>query len=78
MIKQMNNICKTFGERLGIFITLPDPGRKTLYAAMIGNFTLGAGLIAAGIIFSSKWCAALGGISMLNGVVLRQEGRNNK
>lgn len=73
MIKEVNQACGKLNEKLGISVPLPNPGKKTLKATSVCNFVAGAGLVAAGVVFSSKWCAVLGGISIISGVVLRRE-----
>lgn len=73
MIKEVNHACGKLNEKLGISVPLPNPGKKTLNTASVCNFAAGAGLVAAGIVFSSKWCAVLGGIGIVSSVVLRRE-----
>lgn len=73
MIKEVNHACKKLNEKLGIYVSLPNPKKKTLKTASACNFVVGAVLVAAGIVFSSKWCAVLGGIGIVSSVVLRQE-----
>lgn len=75
MIKEMNRTCEKFGQALGVTIKLPNPGRKALKSAMVCNLAVGVGLVTAGVVFTSKWCAALGGISIASSIVLRQESR---
>lgn len=75
MIKEMNESCEKFSKALGITIKLPNPGKKALKTAMVCNLAVGAGLITAGVIFTSKWCVALGGISIASSIVLRHEGK---
>ncbi|MCI8422260.1 MAG: hypothetical protein HFF50_01810 [Lawsonibacter sp.] len=73
MIKEVNHACEKLNEKLGISVSLPNPGKKTRQAASVCNFVAGAGLAAAGIALSSKWCIVLGGIGVISSVVLRQE-----
>lgn len=73
MIQEVNKACKKLNDTLGIHVTLPNPNRTTLKAAAVCNLIAGAGLVTAGIIFSSKCCAALGGISVISSVVLQRE-----
>ena len=73
MIKEVNHICDELNEKLGVSVSLPNPKKKTLNAASVCNFVVGAGLVAAGVVFSSKWCAVLGGIGLVSSVVLHQE-----
>ena len=75
MIKEVNEACEKWNKTLGVSVKLPDPGKKALSAAMVCNFAVGAGLMAAGIVLSSRWCAVLGGVGMLSGIVLRGESR---
>ncbi len=78
MIKEVNHVCGKLNETLGISVPLPNPGRKTLKTASMCNFVAGAGLVAASVVFSSKWCAVLGGISIVSSIVLRQESGGGK
>ncbi|MEZ3504583.1 MAG: hypothetical protein K1W25_14215 [Lachnospiraceae bacterium] len=78
MIKEVNQACEKLNNTLGISVALPNPKRKTLKTAAVCNFIVGAGLVAAGIVFTSKSCAVLGGIGVINSVVLRKEGRNKE
>lgn len=73
MIKEVNHACGKLNEKLGISVTLPNPKKETLKAASVCNFVVGAGLTAAGAVFSSKWCAVLGGLVIVSSVVLRRE-----
>jgi len=36
---------------------------------------LGAGLVAASVIFAQKWCVVAGGLCVISGVVLRREAK---
>ena len=76
MIKEVNQACKRLNHTLGVSVKLPNPKKKTLKAAAVYNFIVGAGLVAAGIVFSSKSCVLLGGISVIGSVVLRKESKN--
>lgn len=76
MIKEVNQACKRLNHTLGVSVKLPNPKKKTLKAAAVYNFIAGAGLVAAGIVFSSKSCVLLGGISVISSVVLRKESKN--
>lgn len=78
MIKEVNHICDELNEKLGVSVSLPNPQKKTLKTASACNFVVGAGLVAAGVVFSSKWCAVLGGIGIVSSVVLRQESGGGK
>ena len=78
MIKEVNHVCDKLNEKLGISVPLPNPQKKTLKTASACNFVVGAGLVAAGVVFSSKWCAVLGGIGIVSSVVLRQESGGGK
>ena len=75
MIRELNKACETLGRALGGSVILPKPGKKELKAAAAGSDAMGAALLAAGVVLSSGWCAALGGISLANGAVLRRESR---
>ncbi|MDE7318401.1 MAG: hypothetical protein K2N46_01560 [Lachnospiraceae bacterium] len=76
MIKEINQACEKLNHTLGVSVKLPNPNRKTLKAAAVYNLMVGAGLVAAGIVYSSKSCALLGGMSMISSIVLRKESRN--
>lgn len=78
MIKEINKTCGELNERLGISIPLPNPGKKTLKMTSVCNFVVGVGLMAAGAVSSSKWCAVLGGIGIISSVVLRRESDSKK
>lgn len=73
MIKEVNQVCGKLNEVLGISVTLPNPSKKTVKAARLCNFIVGAGLIATGAVFSSKWCAALGGVGIVSSIILRKD-----
>ena len=75
MIKKVNETCKSFNDALGITVTLPEPKKETLKATSALGYVAGAGLITAGVIFSSKVCAVLGGISIISGII---QGRESK
>lgn len=78
MIKEVNQACEKLNKTLGIAVTLPNPSSKALKTAMVCNLVIGAGLVTTGMIFSSKWCAALGGIGIISSVVLRKENHNKR
>ncbi len=73
MIKQLNHTFGKLNEKLGISVPLPTPRKETLKTASLCHFIVGAGLTAVGTVFSSKRCAVLGGLSIINSVVLRLE-----
>ena len=74
MIKEVNQACGKLNESFGITVRLPNPGKKAVKSAAVCNLIAGAGLIAAGVAFSSKWCAALGGLGIVSSIILRKEG----
>lgn len=76
MIKEVNQACEKLNNTLGISVELPNPKKKALKTAAVCNFIVGAGLVAAGIVFSSKSCAVLGGISVISSAVLRKESKD--
>ncbi len=78
MIKELNHACGKLNEKLGISVPLPNPGKKTLKTASACHFVVGAGLVAASVVFSSKWCAVLGGIGIISSVALRRESGNKE
>ncbi len=73
MIKEVNQVCGKLNDVLGISVTFPNPGKRAVKAAALFNFISGAGLMAAGAAFSSKWCAALGGLGIASSIILRKE-----
>ena len=77
MIRELNHACEKLNEKLGISIPLPNPGKKTLKTVSLCHFAAGAGLVAAGVLFSSRQCALLGGISIISSVVLGLESGGN-
>ena len=76
MIKEVNQACEKLNNTLGISVELPNPKKKALKTVAACNLVVGAGLVAAGILFTSKSCALLGGISVISSVVLRKESKN--
>ena len=76
MIKEVNRACEKLNDTLGISVELPNPKKKALKTAAVCNLIVGAGLVAAGILFPSKSCALLGVISVINSAVLGKESRN--
>ena len=78
MVKEVNHACEKLNEKLGISVSLPNPKKKTLKAASVCNFAVGAGLVVAGIVFPSKWCAVLGVLGIISSVILRHESGGRK
>ena len=76
MIKEVNRACEKLNDTLGISVELPNPKKKALKTAAVCNLIVGAGLVAAGILFPSKSCTLLGGIGVISSVVLRKESKN--
>ena len=76
MIKEVNRACEKLNDTLGISVELPNPKKKALKTAAVCNLAAGAALVAAGILFSSKSCALLGGISVISSAVLKKESKN--
>ena len=76
MIKEVNQAYEKLNHTLGVSVKLPNPKRKTLKAAAVYNFIVGAGLVAAEIVLRIKFCALLGGISVISSVILRKESKN--
>ena len=76
MFKEVNKACEKLNDTLGISVELPNPKKKALKTAAVCNFVVGVGLVAAGILFPSKSCALLGGISVISSVVLKKESKN--
>ncbi len=76
MIKEANQACEKLNSRLGISVELSNPKKKALKTAAACNLVVGAGLVAAGILFPSKSCALLGGISVISSAVLKKESKN--
>ena len=75
MIKEVNQACEKLNNTLGISVTLPNPKKNTLKTAAVCNFIVATGLVAAGIVFPSKYCAILGGIGVISSIVLQREGK---
>lgn len=75
MIKEVNQACKRFNDKLGISVKLPEPKKGELRNASVRNFVVGVGLVTASVIFAPKWCAVAGGISIISSIVLRQEAK---
>ena len=73
MIKELNHAFGKLNVKLGVSVPLPNPGKKTLKMVSLCHFVVGAGVAATGVVFSSKRCAVLGGLGILNSVVLRLE-----
>ena len=73
MIRELNRACEKLNKTLGVSVSLPQPEGKALRSASVHSFAFGAVLLAAGMVFASKPCAALGGLSVVNGAVLRAE-----
>ena len=73
MIREVNKACEKLNDTLRISVELPNPKKKTLKTAAACNLIVGAGLVAAGILFPSKSCTLLGSISIISSVVLRKE-----
>ena len=78
MIKEINHACEKLNEKLGISVPLPNPGKKTRKTISVCHFAVGAGLVAAGVVCSSKQCAVLGGIGIISSVILRLESGGGK
>ena len=76
MIKEVNRACEKLNGTLGISVELPNPKKKALKTAAVCNLVAGAGLVAAGILFPSKSCAFLCGISVISSAVLNKESKN--
>lgn len=75
MIKELNKACKKVSEILGVSIELPKTRKNTLKVAGILNFVVGTGFVATGIILSSKWCVAVGGLGIVSSIVQRHEAK---
>ena len=78
MIKELNHAFGKLNKTLGISVPLPNPRKNTLKTASLCHFVVGAGLMAASVVFPSKRCAVLGGLGILNSVVLRLESGGGK
>lgn len=75
MIKGLNQICKKVNGILGVPIELSEPRRNALKIAGVLNFVVGTGLVATGIILSSKWCVAVGGLGIVSSIAQRHEAK---
>ena len=73
MIKELNQSLEKLNDKLGVSVKLPNPQQKTLKTAATCNFIVGAGLVATGIVFTSKSCAVLGALGVISSVILRKE-----
>ncbi len=78
MIKELNHTIGKLNETLGVSVPLPNPGKKTLQTVSLCHFVVGAGLAAVGVVFSSKRCAVMGSLGIINSVVLRLESGGGK
>ena len=75
MIKELNQTCKKVNDILGVSVKLPEPRKGTLKVTAILNCVVGTGLVVAGIVCSSKWCIAIGGIGIVSSIVQRHESK---
>ncbi|MDE5937625.1 MAG: hypothetical protein K2H37_00900 [Lachnospiraceae bacterium] len=73
MIREVNKACEKLNNTLGISVKLPNPKKKALKKAVVCNFIVGTGLVTAGIVFTSKSCALLGGLGIISSVILQNE-----
>lgn len=73
MIREVNKACEKLNNTLGISVKLPNPKKKALKKAAVCNLIAGAGLVTAGIVFTSKSCALLGGLGIISSVILQNE-----
>ena len=73
MINELNRICRKVNNRLGVSVKLPEPKKNTLKAASTVNFVMGAGFVVTSVIFTSKWCAIIGGLGIISGIIQRHE-----
>ena len=73
MIKEINHTCGKLNEKLGVSVSLPNPKKKTLKATSVCHFIVGAGLVTVGAVFSSKWSVVLGGLGIIDSIVLYLE-----
>lgn len=73
MIRELNRKCQKVNDDFGVSIKLPEPKKNTLKATSALNFVVGAGFVAASVIFTKKWCAVLGGLGIISSIVQRHE-----
>lgn len=66
MIKEIDNRLRKLNKKMGVNIDLPNPTKNSLNTASAVTATLGSALLIVGIVASSKWCIAVGGISILS------------
>lgn len=78
MIKEVNAACERLNDLLGISITLPNPRKSVLKAAMVSNLMVGIGLVTIRIIVSSKYYALLGSIGIISSIILKRESKNRE
>ncbi|GEM_PF-2726694 len=75
MIKELNWTFEKVNDAFGVSIKLPEPKKNTLKATSVLNFVVGAGLVAASVIFTKKWCAVIGGLGIISSIVQRHEAK---
>lgn len=78
MVNELNWIFRKVNDKFGVSIKLPEPKKNTLKAASTVNFVVGAGLVVASVIFTNKWCAVIGGLGIIGGIIQRHEGKAAK
>lgn len=76
MIKELNQTLQRVNDTLGVSVKLPEPRKGTLKATATLNGIVGTGLVVVGIVCSSKWCIALGGLGIVGSIVQRNELKN--
>lgn len=75
MIKELNRTCEKVNNAFGVSIKLPEPKKNTLKAFSTLNFVVGVGLVASSVLLSNKWCALIGVLSIVSGIVQRHESK---
>lgn len=78
MFKELNQTCKKVNDALGVSVKLPEPRKSTLKATATLNGVVGTGLVVTGLVCSSKWCLAIGGLGIVSSIVQRHESKSVK
>jgi len=68
IIKVLDSTTKKTNDLLGIQITIPKPSKRAFKISAVTNGTVGTGLIAFGVLSSSKWAVVMGGLGILGAI----------
>ncbi|MGG3506160.1 hypothetical protein ABES58_11810 [Paenibacillus lautus] len=69
MVNEINRIVGKVNDTLGVSMTPPEPKKNTLNVASAVNLVVGAGFIVAGVILMNIWCAVIGGLGIISGII---------